>query len=89
MARPRVEEVHMAQAKLAYVIKFVRDMNKAVEFYRDVVGLTLRFESPGWTESRRGIRVWLCIRHPRVTRLVLWSWPSRSRMSRRSIERRA
>ncbi len=26
------------------------DMKKAVSFYRDVIGLPLKFESPGWTE---------------------------------------
>ena len=25
-------------------------MNRAVAFYRDVIGLPLKFESPGWTE---------------------------------------
>jgi len=36
--------------KLAYVIKFVADMNRAVKFFRDVLGLPLKFESPGWSE---------------------------------------
>jgi lactoylglutathione lyase len=29
---------------------FVSDMQRSVAFYRDVLGLPLRFESPGWTE---------------------------------------
>jgi catechol 2,3-dioxygenase-like lactoylglutathione lyase family enzyme len=29
------------------VIKFVADMDKAVQFYRDTLGLTVKFESPG------------------------------------------
>ncbi len=33
-----------------YAIVFVSDMSRSVAFYRDVVGLTLKFESPGWTE---------------------------------------
>jgi lactoylglutathione lyase len=33
-----------------YAIVFVSDMKQAVSFYRDVMGLPLRFESPGWTE---------------------------------------
>ena len=33
-----------------YAIVFVSDMKRSVSFYRDVVGLPLRFESPGWTE---------------------------------------
>jgi lactoylglutathione lyase len=33
-----------------YAIVYVSDMDAAVAFYRDVLGLTLRFQSPGWTE---------------------------------------
>ena len=40
--------------KLNYVIQFVADMNHAVKFYRDVLGLPLRFQSPGWTEFSTG-----------------------------------
>jgi lactoylglutathione lyase len=36
--------------RLSYAIVFVSDMKSAVAFYCDVVGLPLRFESPGWTE---------------------------------------
>ncbi len=36
--------------RVNYVIVFVSDMNRAVAFYRDVLELPLRFESPGWTE---------------------------------------
>ena len=36
--------------RVNYAIVFVSDMKRAVSFYRDVVGLPLRFESPGWTE---------------------------------------
>src|SRR4051812_39499344 len=36
--------------RVNYVIIFVSDMKRAVSFYRDVIGLPLRFESPGWTE---------------------------------------
>jgi catechol 2,3-dioxygenase-like lactoylglutathione lyase family enzyme len=36
--------------RLSYAIVFVSDMARAVSFYRDVVGLPLRFESPSWTE---------------------------------------
>ena len=42
------------QAKLNYAIEFVADMNRAVKFYRDVVGLTPKFESPGWSEFATG-----------------------------------
>ncbi|HLA09210.1 MAG TPA: VOC family protein [Pyrinomonadaceae bacterium] len=36
--------------RVNYVIVFVSDMSRAVSFYRDVIGLTLRFQSPAWTE---------------------------------------
>ncbi len=36
--------------RLSYAIIFVRDMGRAVSFYRDVMGLPLKFESRGWTE---------------------------------------
>jgi lactoylglutathione lyase len=36
--------------RLNYAIVFVSDMKRSVLFYRDVIGLPLRFESPGWTE---------------------------------------
>jgi lactoylglutathione lyase len=37
-----------------YAIIFVSDMARSVAFYRDVLGLPLRFESPGWTEFATG-----------------------------------
>jgi lactoylglutathione lyase len=40
--------------RLNYAIVFVSDMARSVAFYRDVVGLPLRFESPGWTEFDTG-----------------------------------
>ena len=40
--------------KLTYVIEFVGDMNRAVAFYRDIVGLPLKFESPDWSELSTG-----------------------------------
>jgi lactoylglutathione lyase len=36
--------------RLSYAIVFVSDMQRSVGFYRDVLGLPLKFESPGWTE---------------------------------------
>jgi len=41
-------------SQLTYVIKFVESMDRAVKFYRDVVGLPLKFESPGWSEFSTG-----------------------------------
>ena len=40
--------------QLSYVIIFVDDMAAGVEFYRDTLGLPLRFASPGWTEFDTG-----------------------------------
>src|SRR5260370_18962187 len=40
--------------KLGYAIHFVADMNRAVAFYRDTVGLELRFSSPEWSEFATG-----------------------------------
>jgi lactoylglutathione lyase len=36
--------------RVNYAIVFVSDMRRSVSFYRDVLGLSLKFESPGWTE---------------------------------------
>ena len=40
--------------QFAYAIKFVADMDRAVAFYRDTFGLTLRFASPFWSEFDTG-----------------------------------
>ena len=40
--------------KLTYSIKFVDNMENAIRFYRDTVGLTLKFESPYWSEFSTG-----------------------------------
>lgn len=40
--------------RLNYAIKFVGDMESAVRFYRDTLGLTLRLESPFWSEFDTG-----------------------------------
>ena len=40
--------------KLTYVIKYVGDMNDAVAYYRDTLGLPLKFQSPGWSEFATG-----------------------------------
>jgi lactoylglutathione lyase len=36
--------------RLNYVIVFVSDMKRSVAFYRDVLGLSVKFETPYWTE---------------------------------------
>lgn len=40
--------------RLHYVIKFVADMDRAVAFHRDALGLKLRFATPEWTEFDTG-----------------------------------
>ena len=39
---------------LSHVIKFVADMDRAVKFHRDVLGLPLVLQSPGWSEFATG-----------------------------------
>ncbi len=36
--------------RVNYAIVFVSDMKRSVAFYRDVLGMSLKFESPIWTE---------------------------------------
>ena len=43
-----------ADLKLSHVIEFVADMDAAVKFYRDAIGLPLKFQSPGWSEFATG-----------------------------------
>jgi lactoylglutathione lyase len=43
-----------ADLKLSHVIEFVADMDVAVKFYRDIIGLPLKFQSPGWSEFVTG-----------------------------------
>ena len=39
---------------LDYAIVFVTDMKRSIAFYRDVFGLTVKLESPEWTELVSG-----------------------------------
>ena len=39
---------------LAYAIKFVGDMDEAVRFHATHLGLSLRFQSPEWSEFETG-----------------------------------
>jgi lactoylglutathione lyase len=41
-------------SKVDYVMVNVSDMGRSVAFYRDTLGLRLRFESPGWSEFETG-----------------------------------
>ena len=40
--------------RLNYAIKFVSDMDAAVSFYRDTLGMALLFQSPFWSEFDTG-----------------------------------
>ena len=40
--------------RLNYAIKFVEDMDRAIAFYRDKIGLELKFQSPFWSEFATG-----------------------------------
>jgi len=36
--------------QLNYAIIFVSNMKRSISFYRDILGLSMKFESPEWTE---------------------------------------
>jgi len=40
--------------RLTYAIKYVADMDRAIAFYRDKLGLGLKFQSPFWSEFATG-----------------------------------
>jgi lactoylglutathione lyase len=42
------------EARFSYAIAFVADMEKAIAFHREVLGLKLRFTSPHWSEFDTG-----------------------------------
>ena len=42
--------VEVTRMVVNYVIVVVSDMRRSVAFYRDTIGLPMKFESPGWTE---------------------------------------
>ena len=39
---------------LAYVIVYVKDTKKSLPFYRDVLGMKVKFEDNGWVEMETG-----------------------------------
>jgi lactoylglutathione lyase len=41
-------------SRVDYVMVNVSEMGRSVAFYRDTLGLALRFESPGWSEFETG-----------------------------------
>src|SRR5438093_13395458 len=40
--------------QIDYVMIIVSDMNRSIRFYKDVLGIPLKFESPDWTEFLTG-----------------------------------
>ncbi len=40
--------------QIDYTMVVVSDMGRSVEFYRDKLGIPLKFESPDWTEFQTG-----------------------------------
>ena len=40
--------------RFTYAIKYVGDMDRAVRFHRDTLGLALKFQTPGWSEFATG-----------------------------------
>ncbi|MBV9616791.1 MAG: VOC family protein [Ktedonobacteraceae bacterium] len=40
--------------KPEYIIIYVNDMDRSLAFYRDILGLPLKFSSPGWSEFNTG-----------------------------------
>lgn len=37
-----------------YLVVYVSDMQRSVAFYRDILGLPLKFTTPGWSEFETG-----------------------------------
>jgi lactoylglutathione lyase len=40
--------------QIDYTMVVVSDMQRSVEFYRDLLGIPLKFQSPDWTEFQTG-----------------------------------
>jgi catechol 2,3-dioxygenase-like lactoylglutathione lyase family enzyme len=78
----------MQEAQLRYVIKFVANMDKAVKFHRDVLGLKLKFQSPGWSESAAFVLILVPLppAKPRSSLLRTWMPAGTSSITRRSVQ---
>lgn len=55
--------LNLKGSPLAYTILYVRDMAKAVDFYKNTLGIPLRFEDAGWSEFELPGKVTLAL-HP-------------------------
>lgn len=40
--------------RVNYIIIFVSEMKRSIAFYRDMLGLNLKYETPEWTEFESG-----------------------------------
>jgi len=49
-------------------------MSKAVKFYRDVLGLQVKFESPGWSEFVTGETTLVLRKNPAAKLCIDWDW---------------
>lgn len=47
-------KTNLKVSSIAYVILFVKDTKKAVEFYRDTLGAKIKSEEEGWVELDMG-----------------------------------
>lgn len=41
-------------SKVDYIMVNVSDMDRSVAFYRDTLGISIKFDSPGWSEFLTG-----------------------------------
>ena len=62
--------------QIDYTMVVVSDMQRSVEFYRDKLGIPLKFQSPDWTEFQTG-----------TTTLALHGGGSRPAVRRLAIHR--
>jgi lactoylglutathione lyase len=51
---PAEQSDSIIHVHLNYAIVFVSDMARSVRFYRDIIGIPVKFESPVWTEFVTG-----------------------------------
>jgi lactoylglutathione lyase len=47
-------KANVSLSNLAYVIIYVKDTEKSVPFYRDLLGIKVKMQHPGWVELETG-----------------------------------
>jgi lactoylglutathione lyase len=66
--------------RLSYVIVFVSDMSRSVEFYRDILQLSVRFESSHWSEfATDGVTLALHLERGTLPPMTSGAWSGTSR----------